>query len=256
MVSFFSDSNITRKNEESDMISQMMRKANASWDNPQNFNEISQSTINKFTRSCDSRLKGIWRYKYLGIGKTKKYKHITNLDIPWGWKDPRNTFTLKIWLQLFPSAKIIHIYRNPIDVSISLYKRELKRRKMFILKLRKFLREDILRNYWGHVYSHRSLSKHEGIQIWKEYIEKAFEYKHKYPVFDICYENFLQHPDDIIYQLNEFIGLNSEINLSEITKSIDASRKYCFFNDPESIELYNLFKNDSLFKKLNYNNLI
>ena len=38
----------------------------------------------------------------------------------WGFKDPRNTFTLPYWLRLFPDARIIHIYRNGMDVAISL----------------------------------------------------------------------------------------------------------------------------------------
>ena len=35
----------------------------------------------------------------------------------WGWKDPRNTFTLPMWLELFPKAKVIHVYRDGQEVS-------------------------------------------------------------------------------------------------------------------------------------------
>ena len=41
----------------------------------------------------------------------------------WGWKDPRNTFTLPYWLHYFPEARVIHVYRNGTDVSRSLHKR-------------------------------------------------------------------------------------------------------------------------------------
>lgn len=41
----------------------------------------------------------------------------------WGWKDPRNTFTLKMWLELFPEAKVIHLCRNQEDVVRSLQQR-------------------------------------------------------------------------------------------------------------------------------------
>ena len=43
-----------------------------------------------------------------------------------GWKDPRNTFTLDLWLKLFPNAKIINIMRHPLDVSQSLLVRQNK----------------------------------------------------------------------------------------------------------------------------------
>lgn len=42
---------------------------------------------------------------------------------PWGWKDPRNTFTLNHWLRLFPKARVIHLHRHPRSVVNSLMKR-------------------------------------------------------------------------------------------------------------------------------------
>jgi hypothetical protein len=43
----------------------------------------------------------------------------------WGWKDPRNTFTLPMWLSIFPTAKVIHVIRNEDDVAKSLAQRNL-----------------------------------------------------------------------------------------------------------------------------------
>lgn len=41
----------------------------------------------------------------------------------WGWKDPRNTLTLPLWLKLFPNACVIHVVRNGIDAALSLWRR-------------------------------------------------------------------------------------------------------------------------------------
>lgn len=41
----------------------------------------------------------------------------------WGWKDPRNTFTLPMWLEQFPKAKVIHVIRDKQAVAKSLAKR-------------------------------------------------------------------------------------------------------------------------------------
>jgi hypothetical protein len=41
----------------------------------------------------------------------------------WGWKDPRNTFTLSMYLKMFPNAKVIHVIRNGMDVALSLKSR-------------------------------------------------------------------------------------------------------------------------------------
>jgi hypothetical protein len=41
----------------------------------------------------------------------------------WGWKDPRNSLTLPYWLQAFPSARIVHVRRNPDRIADSLLRR-------------------------------------------------------------------------------------------------------------------------------------
>lgn len=43
----------------------------------------------------------------------------------WGWKDPRNSFTLDCWLEHFPQAKVIHLWRDVEAVVASLQKRNL-----------------------------------------------------------------------------------------------------------------------------------
>ena len=32
---------------------------------------------------------------------------VRDIPFPWGWKDPRNSITLPLWLRLYPEAKII-----------------------------------------------------------------------------------------------------------------------------------------------------
>ncbi len=44
---------------------------------------------------------------------------------PWGWKDPRNSVTLPLWLDLFPDARVIHVRRDPEAVVASLHRRAL-----------------------------------------------------------------------------------------------------------------------------------
>lgn len=41
----------------------------------------------------------------------------------WGWKDPRNTFTLPFWLERFPQARVLHIHRDGRQVAMSLFRR-------------------------------------------------------------------------------------------------------------------------------------
>lgn len=41
----------------------------------------------------------------------------------WGWKDPRTSVTLPYWLRLFPTAKVLHVRRDPKAVLASLTRR-------------------------------------------------------------------------------------------------------------------------------------
>lgn len=41
----------------------------------------------------------------------------------WGWKDPRTTLFLDLWLKLLPDAKFLFVYRAPWEVVDSLFRR-------------------------------------------------------------------------------------------------------------------------------------
>lgn len=41
----------------------------------------------------------------------------------WGWKDPRNSLTLRFWRSLLPGLKTIIMVRNPLEVAYSMHKR-------------------------------------------------------------------------------------------------------------------------------------
>jgi hypothetical protein len=60
---------------------------------------------------------------YVGWLNYLRHRCLVPLTRPWGWKDPRNTFTLPIWLSIFPRAKIIHLHRSGMDVALSLRRR-------------------------------------------------------------------------------------------------------------------------------------
>ncbi len=93
-----------------------------SWDNPCNLNDLhnKQIVIDRIYKIINSRL----NYLYHGYSKFIFKKSFYNMTNNWGWKDPRNTFTIEFWLSLFPDAKIINISRNPLAVSNSLLTRQ------------------------------------------------------------------------------------------------------------------------------------
>jgi len=63
------------------------------------------------------------RTRYLGTD-SGNVENFADIHFPWGWKDPRNTFTLPVWNRIFPELKVIHILRHGVDVASSLFRRE------------------------------------------------------------------------------------------------------------------------------------
>lgn len=43
----------------------------------------------------------------------------------WGWKDPRTALFLGLWDRLLPDARYLFLYRHPVDVALSLWRRNL-----------------------------------------------------------------------------------------------------------------------------------
>jgi Sulfotransferase family len=41
----------------------------------------------------------------------------------WGWKDPRTCLFLDLWERLLPQARYLVLYRHPVDVALSLWRR-------------------------------------------------------------------------------------------------------------------------------------
>lgn len=42
----------------------------------------------------------------------------------WGWKDPRTCLFLELWHELLPDARYVFIYRHPLEVALSLGRRD------------------------------------------------------------------------------------------------------------------------------------
>lgn len=66
--------------------------------------------------------KALYEEHFKLITRLQKLKYQA-LPKAWGWKDPRNTFTLPMWLSVFPNAPVLHVIRNKEDVAKSLLKR-------------------------------------------------------------------------------------------------------------------------------------
>lgn len=237
----------------------LLRQANASWDNPYNFKFIDRHFKEYCKNVLISHLKGLRRIEYLGLRRFLKYRDIRDMDFPWGWKDPRNTFTIEIWKEIFPDAKVLHIYRNPVDVAASLIKREGILRGRFKMNIKKRVKERLLHGKTYPNWSVRIQDIYEGIKLWQEYVEKAFSLNKELgqDIMHIKYEDFLDEPEIVLKDILDFTGLNIKADrLSRHVVGINTSRRFAFINDRELITVYMDIRDMEIVKKLGYDGII
>ncbi len=179
---------------------------------------------------------------FLGISNYLKYRTPQKLDIPWGWKDPRNTFTLPFWLDLFPGAKVIHIYRHPLDIANSL----ITRRKRGLSRLQG--RHKSFKPFYWYYLMHKFILKNrvfvdvrgstlnESFSIWEEYLAEARSHVESLSerAIEIKYEDFLEYPSEILKTVAEFCELDvPQSKIESVASTANKSRAYAYLNDPE-----------------------
>lgn len=235
----------------------IMRQFNASWDVPHNMNFLNDNIISQITKAVIRPLKDIRAIEFIGLKNYLKYRDIRKLNFPWGWKDPRNTFTIDIWKKIFPTAKILHIYRNPVDVAESLRKRENELDSMFQMTFEKKLKEYLLKGKIGYKSSVRLRHINEGILLWKAYIEKSFSIdKSSDEILHIKYEDLLTEPEIYLKKIFQFTEIPySQKDIDVAISTFKKDRKYAFTKNDELVKIYSSIRNWQLMKELGYDNI-
>jgi hypothetical protein len=179
---------------------------------------------------------------FLGWGKYLRYRTPLNLDISWGWKDPRNTYTLPIWLDIFPDAKVIHICRHPVDVVNSL----MVRRKKGLSRL-KDRHPNLKPLYWFYLmlkFVHKSRlfvdlrcdSLEEGLAMWEEYVDEARAHVRslKDRAIEVKYEDLLAEPARLLKCIADFCGLRTtDEDIERVVRRVRDDRAYAYRDNPE-----------------------
>jgi len=114
---------------------------------------------------------------------------------PWGWKDPRNTFTLGCWLKIFPDAKVIHIHRNGLDVALSLSNRSKKKT--------------------SNEYAKPLQDTAAGFDLWQKYVAQSFSFESVLGdrMITVQFEKLIVSDENETQKLEAFVGrpLGSQI---------------------------------------------
>jgi len=159
---------------------------------------------------------------------------------PFGWKDPRNTFTLPVWRQLFPNLRAIHIVRHGVDVAASLARRHAE-------SLRAATGEPVppaltvIRDHtFGILSSRRGSTLEEAFTMWEQYVEKAREESAALGerALEVRYEELLTQPDRAVAALAKFCGVAVPARL----EGFEPSRAFAFRRDTELVDFAQAMK--------------
>jgi len=237
----------------------MLFQKGASWDNTYNLKHHSQFTNDNLIKVVKDRLQSIIHTRnYLHLRDLISNGNLMECHLNWGWKDPRTTILLDVWSEIFPDAKIVHIYRNPIDVASSLMEREQMLEKKFCRNWRVRKREFFLMKRPNYNQSVRITNIYEGIKLWEDYIHCSLSSEDYFKnVIHIGYEDFLSNPDNILRELSSFLKIEMNKNVIEsIVSKVNPKRAFAFKNNSELTGLYESIKTKELMKKLNYDDII
>ena len=86
----------------------IFRQGGAAWDNPEVLAHVLDNP--DLRELVSGRMRDILHsphaISYLGLRRYLRCCNIPSINFPWGWKEPRNTFTLPLWQEIFPQVKI------------------------------------------------------------------------------------------------------------------------------------------------------
>jgi hypothetical protein len=155
---------------------------------------------------------------------------------PFGWKDPRNTFTLPVWKNVFPRLRAIHIVRHGVDVAASLSRRHSEALRAATGEAVPSALTVIRDHALGVLSSRRGWTLAEALTMWEQYVDKAREESAALGerALEVRYEDLLMRPEQVIPVLEKFCGAVSPAQ-SAVLDRLEPERALAFRRHPELV---------------------
>ncbi len=262
----------------------VMNASHGTWDNPEVIEAVlaNPEMRRKIVRAMRADLRSFSCLYYLGPRHFLKYRSAFRIDRPWGWKEPQNTILLPLWLDIFPSARIVHIYRNGVDVAGSLASRERKRiagvlneketlttmissqrGQLKNASLPAYLLQKLKARYeklqppfkYSGLGVRPSFSLEKGFRLWTYYVEKAFSWTEGHPEQSISvkYEDFLLDPCGRLNEIARFCGLRVDSGrVRNSAETADVARGFAFKKDAALAQFHEQVRQNHWMIKLGY----
>jgi hypothetical protein len=159
----------------------------------------------------------------------------TSSKPPFGWKDPRNTFTLPVWRRVFPHARTLHVVRHGVDVAASLARRHAAALHAATGNRRPPALTVIQDHALGVLSSRRGWTLCEALTMWEQYVEKARIEMAECEArsLEVRFEELLARPEQVTQRIAEFCEIEATAPLDGWFGNIRSSRAFAYRDDPE-----------------------
>ena len=231
----------------------MMSLLGSSWDSPKSFENIDKDVKENIIIQLNKLLNSRTNSLYFGWSSIIKKGSFNEIDRPWGWKDPRNSFTSSIWKEVFPNLKSIHIIRHPIDTAESLFRRQKKEREKDIQREKKY--SDLVKSLLS--ITHTSYNSSMLLNSYDDCFNLIDSYytqisdKVDQEALVIKFEDIISNPEIEIQNMLSYCNLPSnEKDIVNVAKDIDKSRSYAYRSNSDLLEFENLFS--QLIERMGY----
>jgi hypothetical protein len=154
-----------------------------------------------------------------------------------GWKDPRNTFTLPVWKQIFPNLRAIHIVRHGVDAAASLARRHAAALRAAtgesVPSALTVIREHAL----GVLSSRRGWTLPEALTMWEQYVEKARQESAALGAraLEVRYEELVMQPERVIPVIATFCRVPAPAPQGALLDGLEPTRAFAFRRNPELV---------------------
>ena len=172
-------------------------------------------------------------------GPSSWHRNASGDELPaFGWKDPRNTFTLPVWKQVFPSLRAVHIVRHGVDVAASLALRHARTLRAATGESVPSALTVIRDHALGVLSSRRGWILTEALTMWEQYVDKAREecVALGERALEVRYEDLLTQPERVIPAIATFCRVPAPARYEALRQGLDSDRVFAFRQAPELID--------------------
>mgnify|MGYP001479163526 CR=1 FL=1 len=222
----------------------MMSLLGSSWDSPRSFKDIDEEIRLDIIRQLNTLISSRTNSLYFGWSSIIKKGSFNQIDVPWGWKDPRNSFTSDIWKEVFPGMKTIYIIRHPIDTAESLLRRQKNEKNRDINRQIQYsdLIKSILSITHTNYNSSMLLNTYDNcFSLIESYYSQILANKDGDSLV-IKFEDIISNPDIEIQKMLNYCNLTpNQDEISGAINNIDKSKSYAYRKNPDLLKFESSF---------------